>query len=131
MVLSFSLATACNSNTSQNASSTTNCRPIQHAMGETCVPPEPKRVVVMAGTEIEPVVALGIIPVGASIRPAPQFMKERLEGVTNVGWPEPNLETILSLKPDIILSAKGRVGHIYDKLSQIAPTVLAKGGSDN
>jgi iron complex transport system substrate-binding protein len=100
-------------------------------MGESCVPSDPKRVVVMAGTEIELVVGLGVMPVGASTRPAPDFMKERLEGVINVGWPEPNLETILSLKPDVILSAKGRVGQIYDQLSQIAPTVLAKGGSDN
>jgi len=85
----------------------------------------------MAGTEIEPVVALGIMPVGASLGPAPDFMQERLEGVKDVGWPEPNLETILSLKPDVILSTKGRVGRIYDQLSDIAPTILAQGGSDN
>jgi len=130
-LLSFSLATACNGDTSPNGSSTANCRTIQHEMGESCVPPEPKRVVVMAGTEIEPVVALGIMPVGASTRPAPDFMKERLEGVTNVGWPEPNLETILSLEPDVIVSTKTRVGRIYDQLSKIAPTVLGKGGSDS
>jgi len=123
-LLSFSLIAACNGDTSQNGSSTVDCRPIQHAMGETCVPPEPERVVVMAGTEIELVVGLGVTPVGASTRPAPEFMKERLEGVTNVGWPEPNLETILSLKPDLILSTKARVGQIYDQLSRIAPTVL-------
>jgi len=130
-LLSFSLAAACHGDNSQNTNSKANCRSIQHEMGESCVPPEPKRVVVMAGTEIEPVVALGVMPVGASTRPAPDFMKERLEGVKNVGWPEPNLETILSLKPDVILSTTSRVEQIYDQLSQIAPTVLAQGGSDN
>jgi len=130
-ILSFSLASACQGDSSQNANSTASCRPLQHAMGESCVPPEPKRVVVMAGTEIEPVVALGITPVGASLGPAPDFLKKRLEGVKDVGWPEPNLETILSLEPDVILSTKGRVGRIYDQLSQIAPTVLAQGGSNN
>jgi len=130
-LLSFGLASACGSDVSQNENSTANCRLIQHAMGEACVPPEPTRVVVMAGTEIEPVVALGITPVGASIRPAPEFVKEQLEGVTDVGWSEPNLETILSLKPDVILSTKGRVGRIYTQLSQIAPTVLASDSSNS
>jgi len=61
----------------------------------------------------------------------PDFMKERLEGVKALGWPEANLETILSLEPDVILSTKGSAGQIYDQLSQIAPTVLVKGGSGN
>lgn len=130
-ILSFSLVSACSGNSSHNASSTANCRSIQHEMGETCVPPKPKRIVVVSGTEIEPVVALGVTPVGASIRSAPDFMKERLEGVKDIGWPEANLETILSLKPDVILSTKGSAGQIYDQLSQIAPTVLVKGGSGN
>jgi len=77
------------------------------------------------------VVALGVTPVGASLRSAPDFMKERLEGVKALGWPEANLETILSLEPDVILSTKGSAGQIYDQLSQIAPTVLVKGGSGN
>lgn len=125
-LLSFSLISACNWNSSENKSSIANCRPIQHAMGKTCVSPNLKRVVVMAGTEIELVVSLGVMPVGAAIGPAPNFIKERLEGVKDVSWPEPNLETILSLKPDIILSTKGRVGQIYEQLSRIAPTVLTE-----
>jgi len=125
-LLSFSLISACNGDTAENKSVTANCRPIQHAMGETCVPAEPERVVVMAGTEIELVVGLGVMPVGAAIGPAPDFIKDRLAGVKDVGWPEPNLETILSLKPDVILSTTGRVGQIYEQLSRIAPTVLTE-----
>lgn len=129
-LLSFGLASACNGDNSQNASSIANCRPIQHEIGETCVPSEPKRVVVLGSLQIEPVVALDVTPVGAPIREIPDFMKERLEGVKNIGSPEPNLETILSLEPDLILSTKDDGERIYDRLSRIAPTVLAKGDSD-
>ncbi|MBO0791975.1 MAG: hypothetical protein J2P36_13650, partial [Ktedonobacteraceae bacterium] len=49
----------------QAAGGTTDMRTIKHAMGETKVPASPKRVVVLDTGELDAVISLGIIPVGA------------------------------------------------------------------
>jgi len=42
-----------------------NCRVIQHESGETCVPLKPQRIVALRpDTTLDPLVALGIKPVG-------------------------------------------------------------------
>ncbi|GEM44686.1 ABC transporter substrate-binding protein [Deinococcus cellulosilyticus] len=108
-----------------------NCsgRLIQHAMGETCVPKEIKRLVVLDTGELDSALALGVKPVGAvqAVGGFPAYLKDRTEGITPVGTiAEPNLEKILALKPDLILSSKLRHGNIYNQLSKIAPTVMAE-----
>ena len=46
--------------------------------------------------------------------------------ITTAGtWKEPNLEKIASLRPDLIIGSALRVGELYDRLAQIAPTVLS------
>lgn len=106
-------------------------RLVQHAMGETNVPVNPQRVVVLDTGELDSVLALGIKPVGA-VEALPgqgyqEYFGELTQGITNVGTiAEPNLETILTLKPDLILSNKVRHEDIYAQLSQIAPTVFAE-----
>jgi iron complex transport system substrate-binding protein len=40
------------------------CRIIKHAMGESCVPIHPQRVVVLDGTSLANAIALGIQPIG-------------------------------------------------------------------
>lgn len=106
-------------------------RVVKHAMGETKVPAEPKRVVVIDQGELDMVLALGVKPVGAGLYnpegPWPTYLKNT-EGITRIGSAvTPNLEAIAALQPDLILSNKNRHEKIYDKLSQIAPTVLADG----
>lgn len=104
-------------------------RLIQHAMGETCVPQSVKRLVVLDTGELDSALALGIKPVGAvqAVGGFPSYLKDRTDGIVAVGTiAEPNLEKILALKPDLILSSKLRHGAIYNQLSRIAPTVMAE-----
>jgi iron complex transport system substrate-binding protein len=103
------------------------CRVIKHAVGETCVPLNPKRVIVLAN--IDNIIALGIEPIGATRTLDGKFgldLGDRTQKIVEVGSNgQPNLEKILYLKPDLILGWYWDAG-VYDKLSYIAPTVLAK-----
>jgi iron complex transport system substrate-binding protein len=108
-------------------------RTIQHAMGSTTIPSQPKRVIALDTGELDDVTLLGITPVGA-VAPHmkteggfPSYLENEVKGTKDVGpMAEPNLELIASLKPDLIISSKVRHEKIYDKLSQIAPTVFAQ-----
>jgi iron complex transport system substrate-binding protein len=105
-------------------------RTVEHAMGESEVPEEPERVVVLDTGELDSAVSLGVTPVGAvEAVPGEGFPSylEGVEGVEIVGTiEEPNLETISTLEPDLILSSNLRHEGIYDQLSQIAPTVFTE-----
>lgn len=115
-------------------SSATDCRVVHHAMGETCVPVNPQRVVVWGGTELDPVLALGVKPIAGTPNVL-SYVKEKLpaeqwQGIEDISSPQgPNLERLLELKPDLILGHKSRIAQIYPQLSRIAPTVLD--GSDD
>jgi len=108
----------------------TSGRTIEHAMGETEVPENPQRVVVLDTGELDSAMTLGIEPVGAVEATEGAGYPAYLEGteeIENVGTTEqPNLETIATLEPDLILSSKLRHEAIYDELSQIAPTVFTE-----
>jgi len=87
--------------------------------------------VVLDTGELDSVVTLGVTPVGAvAVSPDigfPEYLTGDLTDVTEVGTiAEPNLETIASLKPDLILSNKLRHEAIYSQLSEIAPTVFTE-----
>jgi iron complex transport system substrate-binding protein len=127
------LIVACQVNSGQNPASqssameTENCRMVEHTAGKTCVPDNPERVVVLGVATIGDVLALGVKPVGTILyfnkSNAPPYLEGKLEGVETVGTGnEPNLETILSLNPDLIIMMHPNQGS-YNKLSQIAPTV--------
>ena len=101
-----------------------------HAMGETCIPETPQRVVVLDTGELDNALALGAPIVGAPVNEALQYqayLEDQLEGIADTGSiSEPNFEAILALSPDLILGSKQRYEAIYEQLSQIAPTVLTE-----
>ncbi|WP_168120190.1 iron-siderophore ABC transporter substrate-binding protein [Paenibacillus sp. HB172176] len=106
---------------------------IKHAMGETKVPLHPVRVVVLDSGALDNVLALGVTPVGApSIIAVENGFSSYLKGtesIKNIGTVEqPNLETIASLAPDVIIGLKDTHEAIYDQLTQIAPTVFTEVG---
>ncbi len=116
------------SSASLSASSTkSDCRIVKHAMGETCVPTNPQRVVTLDVVTLEDALALGIKPIGAVTSSVDwPHLQNKLEGVENIGVVgEPNLEKVLALKPDLILGIDYQQ-NIYNQSSQIAPTVMAK-----
>jgi len=136
-LLTIALVSACNSATiNQNQPSdlqtaSSNCRAVQHELGETCVPVNPQRVVVLSAG-LDTVLSLGVKPIG-SLHPNREdyYLNNRLEGVENIsGASGPNLESIVDLKPDLILGIESDRQN-YELLSQIAPTVLAEWRTGN
>ncbi len=101
-------------------------RRLKHGLGESTVPANPQRVVVLEPSLGDVAVALGVTPVGAVTESANAFhehLQPYFEGVQPVGGEsEPNLEAIVALEPDLILTWD-YYGENYRQLTQIAPTV--------
>ncbi|MEP0770336.1 iron-siderophore ABC transporter substrate-binding protein [Trichocoleus sp. ST-U1] len=137
-LLTICIVSACGNNAKKNGTNNSinvslnlpsqAVRVVKHAMGETKVPVNPQRVIVLGN--LENVLALGIKPVGATTLGDGEFLsylRNQTEGITKLGINgQPSLEKILFLKPDLILGWSWDEG-IYEKLSQIAPTVFAEG----
>lgn len=105
-------------------------RMVKHAMGETEIEGTPERVVVLDTGELDSAMTLGVVPVGSVEAVEGLGFPSYLQGtksIENVGTIEqPNLEKIAALEPDLILSSKLRHEKIYDRLTQIAPTVFTE-----
>lgn len=104
---------------------------VTHAMGETKITSEPKRVVILTNEGTEALLALGITPVGAVESwvgdPWYEHIASDMADVTSVGTEsEPSLETIAALKPDLIIGNKLRQEKVYEQLNKIAPTIFAE-----
>lgn len=118
-------------NANNEEASEDHTRVIEHAMGETPIEGKPERIVALHMGAIDSLLAMGIQPVGAvkawGADPWYDHWKEDLEGVSVLGAAtQPNLEKIASLDPDLIIGTKVRQEKVYDKLSQIAPTVMTE-----
>ncbi|MDB9538597.1 iron-siderophore ABC transporter substrate-binding protein [Anabaenopsis tanganyikae CS-531] len=102
------------------------CRDLKHSAGITCIPDKFERLVTLDDTSLENAIALGIQPVGSVISEFSSHWREQMTGVNNIGtMGEPNLESILGMKPDFIIGFK-YFESIYSLLSKIGPTVLFK-----
>ncbi|EWS82288.1 iron ABC transporter substrate-binding protein [Brachybacterium phenoliresistens] len=102
-------------------------RSVVHARGTTAVPEDPQRVVVLEPLELDTAVGLGVTPVGAAVAGNITTLPEYLgvTGVAPVGTvPEPDLEAIAALAPDLVLGTETRHAKLYDQLASIAPTVF-------
>ncbi|MBS4538938.1 iron-siderophore ABC transporter substrate-binding protein [Clostridium sp. D2Q-11] len=101
---------------------------IEHQLGTTDIEETPKNIVVLEWVYAEDLLALGIQPSGvADIEGYNNWVNVDVnldDDVVDVGTrQEPNLETIASLNPDLIITAGFRHEAIYDKLNDIAPTL--------
>lgn len=128
LVLTIGLVSACGVFSHSPIVSTnrpSDCRMVQHAAGDTCVPLQPQRVVALDSLSLEYLLALGIQPVGAVLSDAfVSQLHSDLTGITDIGnAEEPSLEKILALQPDLILGGDFHQT-VYTQSSQIAPTVL-------
>lgn len=116
--------------TSTNANENVPTRVIEHAMGQTEIKGEPKRIVILTNEGTEALLELGVKPVGAvkswTGNPWYSHIEKDMEGVENLGdESQVNIEAIAALSPDLIIGNKMRHEKIYDQLSQIAPTVYS------
>ncbi len=87
-------------------------RTIRHAMGETVIDAPPLRVITLDPGELDAAIQLGIVPVGAAEYDAYALTDYVLEAVGDmplVGTTqEPDIEAIIALEPDLILSTQLR-----------------------
>ncbi|MEM9804605.1 MAG: iron-siderophore ABC transporter substrate-binding protein, partial [Cyanobacteria bacterium P01_D01_bin.56] len=102
-------------------------RSIEHAMGTTQVPISPKRVVVLDSAPLMTAFALDITPIGRPEFADASFYPEDNKNITSIGvGRRPDLETVLNLRPDLILGSMLAEEGFYQNLSRIAPTVFTE-----
>lgn len=105
---------------------------ITHEFGETKVPANPQRVVTAGWTDQDFALALGVVPVGSrggyfdNYGEFPWVKRETGgKGVPAIEGDSINFEGIAAAKPDLIFAINETIDHkTYDRLSQIAPTVV-------
>jgi ABC-type Fe3+-citrate transport system substrate-binding protein len=102
-------------------------RSIKHDLGTTTIKGTPTRVVALELSFADALAASGVQPVGIADDNKPeriQGLKQGITGYKPVGLRSaPNLSTISSLKPDLIIADTTRDKAIYGQLSGIAPTI--------
>lgn len=109
---------------------------VEHAMGSTSVPTQPKRVVALDSSYADATLLLdselvGITTYRSYSTDLPDYLGDARAAyagdVQSVGeMSAPSLEKIASLKPDLIVSAKIRHEALYGQLSKIAPTIMSE-----
>ena len=110
---------------------------IEHKHGSTEIPEAPERIVTVGLTDQDPVLALGVTPVGTTEwfgeEPGAIFpwARDYVEGETPevVGDAESiNFESVAALEPDLILGLySGLSSQQYETLSEIAPVIAQPG----
>ncbi len=114
---------------------------LDHVFGSTTIAAPPARIVTLGWMAQDAVTALGVVPVGCPEMSwggdANGYFPWLADALAKIGGERPQLfnvdsgtpfETILSLKPDVILApVSGLEKDEYDRLSSIAPTVAFKG----
>lgn len=100
---------------------------VQHELGKTSIPKNPKKIVVLELSFVDALQGLGMKPIGIADDNKTDMI-EKLVGdkidYTSVGTrQQPNLEVISSLQPDLIIADYQRHKEIYKDLEQIAPTI--------
>jgi iron complex transport system substrate-binding protein len=136
-LLGFVIVAACTHHPSPSRSlapklPTTDCRIVKHQLGETCTPTNPQRVVTLHTSTLAHALALGIKPIGSTYIQTlknnfeiPPYLRSHLSDIQVLGGYDPNLETLLQAKPDLIIGYDWET-KIYPLLAQIAPTVLSQ-----
>lgn len=119
------LLAACNGNVETQIKESQNLetRIIKTVYGDVEIPAKPKRIV--AQGYMASLLALGVKPVGAPFWDIDSpHVKHLTSGIEDIGTIDAsNLEKILSLKPDLIVTL-AYDKELYEQLSKIAPTIV-------
>lgn len=94
-------------------------------LGEVTVPVNPERVVVLDSTAFQTIHDMGITPVALPKQLLPTTLQDWAENpdIADIGTHrEPNLETVASADPDLIIGGKRFADH-QDTLAALAPTI--------
>lgn len=115
-------------------------RSTTHVHGRTVITQEPQRVVSVGFNDQDPIVALGVVPVGVADwrgdENATGFpcARERYgaDPPALLGlFYELNFEEVAALRPDVIIGVSGLERETFDALSRIAPTVAQPPGPED
>jgi len=129
VLLSVGMLTACGSE--QESAPQVETVKIAHKFGETEVPANPSRVVTVGWTDQDFVLPFGVVPVSTRAffeeYNGYPWVKAATKGkdLTTWGEDEIDFEAIAAQKPDLIFAIYESIDQqTYDRLSQIAPTVI-------
>ena len=106
----------------------TASRTVNGTLGSLTIHGTPKRIVALEFSFVDDLAQVGVSPVGIADDNDPTRIippvRAKLGPYTSVGLRQtPNLETIASLHPDLIIADTSRDAKIYNQLQQIAPTI--------
>ncbi|RBP81096.1 Fe(3+)-dicitrate ABC transporter substrate-binding protein FecB [Marinomonas rhizomae] len=124
LLLSFSLFAQAVSSTENNIKNS-----VEDSKGTFTLDYIPKRIVVLELSFVDALAAVGVSPVGIADDKDPErILKEIRNEIgdwASVGTrSQPSLETISSLKPDLIIADISRHEGVYADLQKIAPTLI-------
>jgi iron-siderophore transport system substrate-binding protein len=133
-LLGIALLTGCGSSATPAAetSAAAETVAVSHKFGETKIPANPQRVVTAGWIDQDFVLSLGVVPVGSrggyfdNYNDFPWVKQETDgKGVPAIQGDTINFEGIAAAKPDVIFAINETIDQkTYDRLSQIAPTVV-------
>lgn len=104
-------------------------REVVDAFGDTVtIPAQPQRILTLSEIDLDIALTLGVQPVGAingrGQSTPPRYLMDRADDLNIVGdLGNPNLEKVLELQPDLILTSQDRP-EMLELLRSIAPTVV-------
>lgn len=135
LFLTVGLVAACGTSNEQGANGTdaaSDSVAVAHKFGETVVPANPQRVVTVGWTDQDFVLALGVVPVAAreffENYDRYPWVRDATDGKGVPVWggaEDIDFEAIAKEKPDLIFAIYESIDRpTYDKLSQIAPTIV-------
>lgn len=113
-------------------------REIRHAAGGTIVRPDPQKIVVLGGGQLDALCALGLqsrivgaaLPDGSDAQPS--YLGAAVHDLPAVGSrTSPDLDKIRAAQPDLILGSEELPADAYAQLSAIAPTVVTDVAGDS
>lgn len=113
--------------TAEKPAASSDTRVIKYLDEEYTLPSHIERIVITGAVEaMEDSIVLDVKPVGAISFSGkfPPLFESITKDAKSVGEKmEPNFETILSLKPDVILTSTKFKPEVFEKLQKIAPTI--------
>ncbi|WP_348622749.1 ABC transporter substrate-binding protein [Paenibacillus peoriae] len=90
------------------------------------IPANPQRVVTTQ--YLDAMLALGVKPAGAASHLLEgDYLKGKIDGVVDIGNPT-NVEKVLELQPDLIITTEYTTPEVKEQLEKIAPTVVVSFG---
>jgi ABC-type Fe3+-citrate transport system substrate-binding protein len=129
MIVGAGVGTAAGAKTFDPTCGGKNVRTVNHTMGTTTITGTPKRIVALEFSFVDDLGAVGVQPVGIAddndrARVIPK-VRDEIGNPASVGLrATPNLETISSLHPDLIIADADRHATLLPQLQKIAPTIV-------